>query len=125
MKEQQQSTERLRADVEELFDEASGHLAIGKMEDAIACYQRCVELAPDFFDAWHALGMAAMKAGRFEEAVKAGLRAVDLQPNDQLAWSSLSLFYVRLGEIKKAEEAGAKARILSWGGKVQKMSSSA
>jgi Flp pilus assembly protein TadD len=45
---------------------------------------------------------------------------VELRPNDQLAWSSLSLFYVRNGNIKEAEAAGGKARILSWGGKIQK-----
>lgn len=103
-----------------LFDEATGSLAVGDLDAAIAGYQACVGQQPDFFDGWHALGMALMKAGRFSEAVEAGLKAVALRPNDQLAWSSLSLFYARLGEIKKAEEAGAKARILSWGGKVVK-----
>ena len=84
------------------------------------CYRQCVELDPDFFDGWHALGMALMKLGRYPEAIAAGRRAVELRPNDQLAWSSLSMFYVRNAQIKEAEDAGAKARILSWGGKVLK-----
>ncbi|GAB4171182.1 MAG: hypothetical protein Fur0032_10360 [Terrimicrobiaceae bacterium] len=104
----------------ELFDEATGDVAMGEMEEALKKYRRCVELEPDFFDAWHAMGMALMKTGRFREAIDAGLRATELQPNDQLAWSSLSMFYVREGMIAEAEAAGAKARILSWGGKVKK-----
>jgi len=107
-------------ELEELFDDANGDLAVGELEDAAEKYRRCVELDASFFEGWHALGMALMKTGRYPEAIKAGLTCVELRPNDQLAWSSLSLFYVRNGNIKEAEAAGAKARILSWGGKIKK-----
>ena len=108
------------AEVDDLFDDANGDLALGELESAVEKYRRCTELAPEFFDAWHALGMALMKLGRNPEAIEAGKKAVELQPNDQLAWSSLSLFYVRADLIKEAEAAGAKAKILSWGGKLKK-----
>ena len=102
----------------ELFDEATGALAIGDLEAAVTLYQQCVELQPEFFEGWHALGMALMKIGRYPDAIQAGLRATELAPNDQLAWSSLSLFYVRNHQIPEAEAAGVKAKILSWGGKI-------
>ena len=101
-----------------LFDEASGDIAIGEMDAAVEKYRRCVKLDPEFFDGWHALGMALMKTGRFSEAIEAGLKATALRPNDQLAWSSLSMFYVRDHQIARAEAAGGKARILSWGAKL-------
>ena len=107
-------------EVEELFDDANGDLALGELAAAVEKYRRCTAHDPEFFDAWHALGMALMKIGRHPEAIEAGLKSVDLHPNDQLAWSSLSLFYVRNGQIKEAEAAGAKAKILGWGGKVKK-----
>ena len=106
--------------LEDLFDDANGDLAIGEMEDAVVKYRRCVELDPEFFDGWHALGMALMKTGRFPEAIEAGRKATELRPNDQIAWTSLSLFYNRNGDIKEAEAAGTKAKILSWGGKIAK-----
>jgi len=102
-----------------LFDDATGDIAVGDLEAAIEKYRRCVELDPDFFDGWHALGMALMKNGRYPEAIEAGLRATQLDPQSQIAWTSLSLFYVRNHQIKEAEAAGAKARILSWGGKIK------
>ena len=105
---------------DDIFDEASGDLAVGDLESAVAKYRRCVEIAPDFFDGWHALGMALMKLGRFDQAIDAGKQAVELRPNDQIGWTSLSLFYNRVGNIKEAEAAGAKAKILSWGGKIAK-----
>jgi len=110
----------LSPEVEELFDDANGDLALGELDAAVEKYRRCTELAPDFFDAWHALGMALMKTGRYPEAIEAGKKTIEMRPNDQLAWSSLSLFYVRAGMIPEAEAAGAKARILGWGGKIKK-----
>src|SRR5437899_8194991 len=104
----------------EIFDDASGDLAVGDLESAVEKYRRCVELDPSFFDAWHALGMALMKIGRFEQEIATGKKAVELRPNDQIGWTSLSLFYNRAGNIKQAEAAGSKAKILSWGGKVAK-----
>ena len=82
----------------QIFDDATGDIALGELDAAIAI-QECIRLDPEYFDAWHALGMALMKAGRFPEAIQAGLRAVELNPDDQLAWSSLSLFYVRNGQV--------------------------
>jgi tetratricopeptide (TPR) repeat protein len=106
--------------VEQIFDDANGDLAIGDLDSAVDKYRRCVQLEPDFFDGWHAIGMALMKLGRFDEAIEAGKRAVELRPNDQIGWTSLSLFYNRAGDIKEAEAAGTKAKILSWGGKISK-----
>lgn len=100
------------------FDEANGLLAVGETEAAVAAYRECVALDPDFFDGWHALGMALLKAGHTKEAIGCGLKAVTLQPNDLLAWTALSQMYVRDGNIPEAEAAKANARILSLGGKV-------
>jgi tetratricopeptide (TPR) repeat protein len=103
---------------DEIFDDANGDLAVGDLDKAVEKYRQCVEVDPEFFDGWHALGMALMKLGRFDEAIEAGKKATNLCPNDQIAWTSLSLFYNRAGNIKEAEAAGTKAKILSWGGKV-------
>jgi tetratricopeptide (TPR) repeat protein len=106
------------ADIQELFDEANGHLALGELDVAVSLYRRCVELDPSFFDGWHALGMTLLKTGNVKEAIGCGLQAVTLKPNDLLAWTSLSQMYVRDGNIPEAEAAKGNARILSLGGKV-------
>ncbi len=108
------------AEAVQIFDDATGDIALGELHAAVEKYRQCIKLDAVYFDAWHALGMALMKSGRYAEAIEAGLKAVDLSPNDQLAWSSLSLFYVRNGQIPEAEAAGAKAKVISWGGKIKK-----
>jgi tetratricopeptide (TPR) repeat protein len=107
-------------DRDALYDEASGLVAIGEMEAAVKLYRRCVKLDPQFFDGWHALGMALMKSGGIKEAIGAGLMATTLNPNDLLAWTALSQMYVKDGQIAEAEDAKGKARILSLGGRVVK-----
>jgi len=104
--------------VDDLFDDANGHLAIGQIAEAIPLYRQCVQLDPNYFDGWHALGMALLKTEQVKEAIGAGLMATTLQPNDLLAWTSLSQMYVRDGQIAEAEDAKGKARILSLGGKI-------
>ena len=111
-------------ELEDLFDEANGHLALGDLEQAAELYRKCVKLDPDFFDGWHALGMALLKQDLVKEAIGCGLKAVTLKPNDLLAWTSLSQMYVRDGNIPEAEAAKGNARILSLGGKVDRNSDS-
>ncbi len=100
------------------FDDANGALAIGELDEAIIGYRKCVELDPDFFDGWHALGMALLKTDQIKEAIGCGLQATTLKPNDLLAWTALSQMYVQDMQIGPAEDAKANARILSLGGKV-------
>mgnify|MGYP006263690601 FL=1 len=108
----------MNEEIQDIFDDANGDLAIGDLECAIVKYRRCVEIDADFFDGWHALAMALMKTGKIKEAIGAGLQATILKPNDLLAWTALSQMYVQDGQIAEAEDAKANARILSLGGKV-------
>ncbi len=108
-------------EVEELFDDANGDLALGDLEAAVEKYRECIEREPGFFDGWHALAMALNKLDRNEEALGAGLQATKININDQLIWTALSQIYVKMGRIKEAEDAKAKARVVSWGGRVDKM----
>ena len=108
------------SDAEALYDDASGDLAIGDLDAAIEKYRRAVELEPDYFDGWHALGMALMKQGELKEAIGAALMATELRPNDLLAWTGLSQMYMKDGQIAEAEAAKSNATVLGLGGKVKK-----
>lgn len=113
-------SEDVTAERDALYDEASGCVALGELEEAVTFYRQCVKLDPQFFEGWHALGMALFKSGHTKEAIGAGLMATTLHPNDLLAWTALSQMYVKNGQIPEAEDAKGKARILSLGGKVVK-----
>ena len=105
---------------DQIFDDASGDLAVGDIDAAVEKYRRCVELDPQFFDGWHALGMALMKRGELKEAIGAALMATQLEPNDLLAWTGLSQMYMKDGQIAEAEAAKSNAAVLGLGGKIVK-----
>ena len=103
---------------DDLMDEGNTALAIGELEEAAKCFRQVVEQDPQFQDGWHALGMALYKLDRYEDSIEAGKRAAQIDPNNQFVWSSLSLAYNANKQKAEAEAAGAKARIISWGGKI-------
>jgi tetratricopeptide (TPR) repeat protein len=105
--------------LDELMDDGHTAIAIGELDDAVACFRQAVTEHPGYFDGWHALGMALYKLDRYEEAIAAGKRASEIDPNNQFVGSSLSLAYNANKQKEEAEAAGAKARIISWGGKIK------
>lgn len=107
--------------VDALMDEGNTCLAVGDLEGAVTQYRLATEADRDCSDAWHALAMALMKLKRYEEAELAAQETIRITPNDQIAYTTLSLIYVRMGRIQDAEAMGAKARIISWGGKADRV----
>jgi tetratricopeptide (TPR) repeat protein len=110
----------MAAELQEIFDDASGDLALGELEAAEGKYRQCIEADPEFADAHHALALTLSKLGRHAESIAPAQRYAELCPNEELAWSTLSLCHMKNHQIKEAEAARAKARILSWGGKIRK-----
>jgi Flp pilus assembly protein TadD len=106
---------------EDYYDQGMTEFSMAEFEKAIVSYRKAVDVDPSYFDAWHALGMAYLRAGKVQEAIEAGKRAVEINPNDMLAHTSLSMYYMKAGDKAKAEAEKGKATVLSWGGKVDQL----
>ena len=86
----------------------------GKIEGAIAEYNRALELDPKFSDALHGLAQAYHAREDFDRTIEAARRILELNSDDILAWTTISRAFQRKGMVPEAEEAGNKARILGW-----------
>ncbi len=86
----------------------------GKLDEAIATYQKALALDPAYTDALHGLAQAYYTKDDFDNAIATARRIVELDPDDVLAYTSISRAYQRKGMIREAEEAGNKARVLGW-----------
>ncbi|HWP39396.1 MAG TPA: tetratricopeptide repeat protein, partial [Tepidisphaeraceae bacterium] len=79
---------------------------VGRVDEAIACYRRSIELNPQAADAWGNLGKLLVQMNRSEEAEKSLTRAAQLSP--QRADYQLLLCDLRrkLGDPHGAVQAG-------------------
>jgi tetratricopeptide (TPR) repeat protein len=106
---------------EEYYDQGMAEFAMAEYGKAIDCYQKAVGVDPDYFDAWHALGMAYLRAGKIQDAIAAGKRSIEINPNDMLAHTSLSMYYMKAGDKAMAEKEKGLATVISWGGKTENL----
>ena len=53
----------------------------GKLDEAVACYRRALELKPDYAEAHNNLGIALKDQGKLDEAVACYRRALELKPD--------------------------------------------
>jgi tetratricopeptide (TPR) repeat protein len=86
----------------------------GKLVEAVAEYQKALELDPRFADALHGLAQAYHAQQDFDGTIETAERILALDPDDVLAWTSISRAYQRKGMVPEAEAAGNKARIIGW-----------
>ena len=78
------------------------HAGVGQVAEAIACYDRAVALAPDYFEAWNNRGNALRVAGRLDHALKSFDAAIRLKPDYAEAHVNRG---IALAQGKRPEEA--------------------
>lgn len=101
-------------DVQQLIDDASFEFSMGDAAIAVAKLKEATTLAPDSFDAWHALAEIHFGARQLDEALVAAERAHALRPDDIFVNTSLSRIWMEKGDKPQAEHFGARARVLGW-----------
>lgn len=99
---------------EDHYNQGMEFFAQDQLDEAVAAYQRALELDPNYADALHALAMTYAQLGRLDDAIAAAKSLIEVAPQDELAYTSLSIFYQQKGLIAEAEQVGAQARTLGW-----------
>lgn len=75
--------------VHALLEEAKAHIDAGRLEAAVAIYEKVVALVPHHPDVHHLLGLACFEAGRHDRAVRHIGRSVELNPSNDVAYRSM------------------------------------
>ena len=84
-------------------------LRLGKRQDAIASFEKAVELNDKSSYAKNNLGLALIYDKRFEEAVDVLEQAVELEPVEAYMWNNLGMAYEQVDRLEEAREAYGKA----------------
>lgn len=114
------------ADAEAMSAELAEELGQG-LGDAVACWKKCVRLAPKHAEAWQRLGRAYFERNERDSAKRALERAVKLAPKDAEAWNRLAVLTmpapgeddparVRKAEkyLRRAIEEDPRGKKLGW-----------
>ncbi|MEQ9550951.1 MAG: tetratricopeptide repeat protein [Coleofasciculus sp. G3-WIS-01] len=81
----------------------------GDLVDAIVCWDKALDIAPDTHIAWFNRGVILSELGRFEEAIASYDKALQFKPDDHLAWSNRGLALSELGRFEEAIASYDKA----------------
>jgi len=74
---------------------------LGKVEEAIECYNKALIINPSDNDAWNNKGFALNKLGRYKEAIKCLNKAIELDPESPNPQSHKGLALCRMGFFAK------------------------
>lgn len=74
----------------------------GKLDEAIAAYQRAIELNPSFSWSHHNLGEALATTGQFEKAVSAYQRALEINPLSACSHQNLGEVLTEMNRLDEA-----------------------
>ena len=74
----------------------------GKLDEAVACYRRALQLQPDHAEAHNNLGNALQDQGKLDEAVACYRRALQLKPDFAEAHNNLGVALQEQGKLDEA-----------------------
>jgi tetratricopeptide (TPR) repeat protein len=80
-----------------------------KTDQAIAAYQKLLELDSNYPEAWYNLGLVYMKANQYREAEESFLAATKYNKKYYTAWFNLGVLYTKIEQNDKAIQAYQQA----------------
>lgn len=85
------------------LNEGFRHYSRQDYQKAIECFNKAIEIDPNFDTAFNALAESYNKLGKVDEAIAAAKKMVKIVPNDPFSHTALSRLYVQKGMIDEAE----------------------
>ena len=87
--------------------------AQGKYDEALKCYDKAIELDPQFSLAWNNKGAALFSQGKYDEAIQAYDKAIEIAPKYASAWNNKGFALYNLGKYNEAMQAYDRAIYLN------------
>jgi tetratricopeptide (TPR) repeat protein len=95
--------------VNEVFDLGNALYTLGRLDDAIASFDKFIEFKPDRYEVWHNRGNAFYELGRLDDAIASYDKAIEFKPNYHQAWYSRGNALDTLGRLDDAAASHNKA----------------
>jgi superkiller protein 3 len=92
-----------------LLEQGNIFYANNQYEEAIASYDKALEIKPDYYKAWENKGGVMFKLGQYEKAITAYDKALSIQPNYYQAWNNQGNGLLHLNRYEEAISAYDKS----------------
>src|SRR6478609_8228362 len=77
---------------------------LGKYNEAIECFDKALEIKPDYFEARYLKGKALADLGKYDKAIECYDKALEIKPDYFEAWNDKGVTLVNLGRFDEAIE---------------------
>jgi tetratricopeptide (TPR) repeat protein len=88
--------------VDRLYNEGLILKQLGKLDDALLCYDKALKMVPQRPDIWCNKGNALHAAGRYADALECFDKAVGLDSSDMKSWCNRGVALKALGRLSEA-----------------------
>ncbi|MBP0018048.1 MAG: tetratricopeptide repeat protein [Cyanobacteria bacterium SBLK] len=92
----------IHPDAEALFNQGVDLYYAGDIRGAWSCFERAIEIQPNYHIAYNGRGATLYNMGRYEEAIADYNRALEIQPNDHLPYNGRGNALRNMGRYEEA-----------------------
>lgn len=96
----------------EVLNKGAALSILGRTKEALACFDKALEILPRMDAAWLNKGVAFEKLGREKEALECYETAIEINPNTALAWFNRGIVYQNQEALEEALASYDRALIL-------------
>ena len=104
-------------DAEDWNEEGARVYNYGDHKGALKCYDKAIEINPEYALAWNNKGEVLFRLDKNEEAMKCYDKAIEINPEYALAWNNKGRLLYRLGKYEEAVKCYDNATKINIGGK--------
>ncbi|MBA7597449.1 Cell division coordinator CpoB [subsurface metagenome] len=94
---------------EEWINKGLDLFELKRYREAIECYDKALEINPDYDAAWYDKGLVLFRLKRYREAIECYDKALEINPDNDLAWYRKGLALFELKWYREAIECYDKA----------------
>lgn len=104
-------TKKVTAD----YEAAKKNFQLGKFNEAIQLFSKCIQSKPNWNDAYFARGTAYLNNNEFDKALDDFNKAIEIEPLDAYAYTNRAFTLIRKQEFNKARETSLTKDIQVFG----------
>lgn len=87
----------------------SAYVSSGEYGNAVKCFQKAVELSPDWGKAYEGLAWSLLQLGRFHDVGETSLKGISVDPANSFLYNLLGVAYAKLERTDDAKQAFSTA----------------